>query len=263
MTSHRFIAGGEPPATPLGASPPKDPPRSSGERSDRRAHLAIAGLITLGVALRLLALRSPGFPSDVGTFQAWAEHMVQVGPGAFYAPDYFSDYPPAYLYVLWLLGAVFDGELLRLAVKAASIPADVAIAVLAATLAWRHGGRGSAILAAGLWSLSPAAIFAGPYWGQIDAVGSLPLFASLLAAGRGRWATAGTLAAVAAMVKPQFGIGAIVIGAAVLIELVRLRRWEPLVRVGVAGVLTALLLGAPFRSGPAELFELVRKAAET
>src|SRR6185369_17555475 len=30
-----------------------------------------------------------------------------------------------------------------------------------------------------------------------------------------------------------------------------------------AGVLTALLLGAPFRSGPAELFDLVRKAAET
>jgi predicted membrane-bound dolichyl-phosphate-mannose-protein mannosyltransferase/Gpi18-like mannosyltransferase len=217
----------------------------------------------LGVAIRLLTLRSVGFVTDVGTFQAWAEHMVQVGPGAFYSPDYFSDYPPGYLYVLWFLGALFDGEFLRLAVKAASIPADVAIATGAAMLAWRHAGRGSAILAAGMWSLSPGAIFAGPYWGQIDSVGSLPLFAALVAAGRGRWATAGTLTAVAAMVKPQFGIGAIVIGAAVLIELVRLRRSEPLVRVGVAGVLTALLLGAPFHSGPAELFDLVRKAAET
>src|SRR6266850_1052385 len=232
-------------------------------RDDRRAHLTIAGLITLGVLIRLLTLRSPGFPSDVGTFQAWAEHMVQVGPAAFYSPDYFSDYPPAYLYVLWFFGVVFDGELLRLAVKAASIPADIAIAAGAAMLAWRYAGRGSAVLAAGLWSLSPAAIFAGPYWGQIDAVGSLPLFASLLAAGRGRWATAGALAALAAMVKPQFGIGAVVIGAAVLIELVRERRWEPLGRVAVAGVGTALALGAPFRTGPAELFELVRKAAET
>jgi predicted membrane-bound dolichyl-phosphate-mannose-protein mannosyltransferase/Gpi18-like mannosyltransferase len=245
--TRRSIAGGEPPATSL--------------QADRRAHLAIAGLIAFGVAIRLLTLRSPGFVTDVGTFQAWAEHMVQVGPGAFYSPDYFSDYPPAYLYVLWFLGALFDGDLLRLAVKAASIPADVAIAIGAATLAWRHAGRGSAILAAGMWSLSPGAIFAGPYWGQIDSVGSLPLFAALVAAGRGRWATAGTLAAVAAMVKPQFGIGAIVIGAAVVIELVRLRRWEPLVRVGVAGILTTLVLGAPFRAGPAELFELVRQAA--
>ena len=157
-------------------------------REDRRAHLAIAALIAFGVVLRLLTLRSPGFPSDVGTFQAWAEHLVEVGPGRFYSPDYFSDYPPAYLYILWFLGALFDGELLRLAVKAASIPADIAIAIAAAMLAWRHAGRGSAILAAGLWSMSPAAIFAGPYWGQVDAVGSLPLFAALVAAGRGRWA---------------------------------------------------------------------------
>ncbi|MGH2491486.1 MAG: phospholipid carrier-dependent glycosyltransferase [Candidatus Limnocylindria bacterium] len=232
-------------------------------REDRRAHLAIAGVITLGVALRLLTLRSPGFPSDVGTFQAWAEHMVQVGPGAFYAPEYFSDYPPGYLYVLWLFGALFDGELLRLAVKAASIPADIAIAVGAAMLAWRHAGRGSAVLAAGLWSLSPGAIFAGPFWGQIDALGSLPLFAALVAAGSTRWGTAGVLAAIAAMVKPQFGIGVVVIGAAVLIEAIRFRRWEPLARFGAASAVTALALGAPFRAGPAELIDLVRKASET
>ena len=89
------------------------------EQADRRAKLAIAGVIVLGVLLRLLVLRSPGFPSDVGTFQAWAERIVELGPFRFYEPGYFSDYPPGYLYVLWLLGALFDGELLRLAVKAA------------------------------------------------------------------------------------------------------------------------------------------------
>ena len=259
--SRRSIAGGEPPATRrsiAGGEPPATP-----LEADRRAHLAIAGLITLGVALRLLTLRSPGFPSDVGTFQAWAEQMVRVGPAAFYAPDYFVDYPPGYLYVLWFLGAVFDGELLRLAVKAASIPADIAIAIGAAMIAWRHGGRGSATLAAGLWSLHPGAIFAGPYWGQIDAVGSLPLFAALVAAGRGSFATAGVLAAVAAMVKPQFGIGAILITAGALIELIRFGRWQPLARVGVAGIVTTLALGAPFRAGIPELIDLVRRAAET
>lgn len=235
-------------------------------RDDHRAHLAIAGLIALGVALRLLVLRSVGFPADVGTFEAWAEHLVRGGPAAFYSPDYFRDYPPdyppVYLYVLWLFGALFDGELLRLAVKAVSIPADVAIAIGAALLAWRHAGRVSAILAAGLWSLSPGPIFAGPYWGQMDALGSLPLFASLVAGGYGRWATAGTLAALAAMVKPQFGIGIVVIGASVLIELVRQRKWRPLARAGVAGLVTVLALGAPFRAGPIELFELAKKSAE-
>jgi hypothetical protein len=89
------------------------------------------------------------------------------------------------------------------------------------------------------------------------------MFAALVVAGRGRWATAGALAALAAMVKPQFGVSVVVIGVAVLIEMIRFGRWQPLVRVAVSGVVTALALGAPFNAGPAELFDLVKKASET
>jgi len=97
---------------------------------ERRAQLAVAAAIALGVLIRLLVVRAAGFPTDVGTFEAWAERLAQIGPGRFYEPGYFSDYPPAFLYVLWSLGALFDGELLRLAVKAISIPADIGIAIL-------------------------------------------------------------------------------------------------------------------------------------
>src|SRR5207247_9746699 len=135
-------------------------------------------------------------PTDGGTCEAGGERIAPVGPGGFYEPGYFSDYPPAFLYVLWLLGALFDGEILRLAVKAISIPADVVIAALAAAVAWRHAGRGPAVAAATLWSLQPGPIFAGPYWGQVDAVGTLPLVGALVAAGARRWSTAGALAAL-------------------------------------------------------------------
>src|SRR2546428_3388939 len=171
------------------------------ERADRRARVAIVGVIVVGVVLRLVVLRSQGFPSDVATFQAWAERLVEVGPSRFYEPGYFSDYPPGFLYVLWLLGALFDGEFLRLAVKAASIPADVAIALISASLAWRAAGRASAVLAAGLWMLAPGPIFAGPYWGQVDAVGTVPFMLALIYAGRGHWLAAGALGGIAAMVK--------------------------------------------------------------
>lgn len=232
-------------------------------RADRRARLAILGVIALGVALRLLVLRAQGFPSDVGTFQAWAERLVEVGPSRFYEPGYFSDYPPGYLYVLWLLGALFDGEFLRLAVKATSIPADAAIAIISAALAWRGAGRSSAILAAGLWMLSPGPIFAGPYWGQVDAVGTVPLMGSLLFAARRRWALAGLLAGVALMVKPQFGIALLVVAVAALVEWIRDADWRPPVHAGLASVGTILALGLPFRTGPAELIELVRSASAT
>ncbi|HET7701406.1 MAG TPA: phospholipid carrier-dependent glycosyltransferase [Candidatus Limnocylindria bacterium] len=232
-------------------------------RADRRAHLAIAGLIIAGVLLRLLVLRSPGFPSDVGTFMAWAERLVQLGPAGFYEPGYFSDYPPGYLYVLWLLGALFDGELLRLAVKAASIPADIAIALIAARLAWRAAGRPSAVLAAGLWMLSPGPIFAGPYWGQVDAVGTVPFMLALILAGRGSWMSAGALAGVAAMVKPQFGLALIVILAAASVVWLRHADWRPMIRAVGGAACAVLALGLPFRTGPAELVALVRSASET
>jgi Gpi18-like mannosyltransferase len=231
-------------------------------RADRRARLVIAGVIAIGVALRLLVLRSPGFPSDVGTFQAWAEHLVQVGPGRFYAPGYFSDYPPGYLYVLWLLGALLDGEFLRLAVKAMSIPADVGIAIMAAWLVWR-AGRGHAILASALWMLSPGPIFAGPYWGQVDAVGTLPVMGAFALAGRGRWLPAGLLAGLATMIKPQFGIALIVVLAAAVFVWIRRAEWRPPLSAGIAAGVVIVGLGLPFRSGPAELIALVRSAAET
>ncbi len=100
--------------------------------TERTGVLALTLAILLGVVVRLLVFRGSGFPSDVSTFEAWALRMADVGPGRFYEPGYFSDYPPAFLYVLWIVGAVFHsgGELLRLVVKGLSIPADIAIAVV-------------------------------------------------------------------------------------------------------------------------------------
>ena len=237
-------------------------------RGERRARLMVAGVIAFGVIVRLLAVRAQGFPTDVGTFQAWAERLAQIGPGRFYEPGYFSDYPPAFLYVLWLLGGLFDGDLLRLAVKAITIPADIGIAVLAAWVVWRTAGRGAGIAAAAIWSLQPGVIFAGPYWGQVDAVGTLPLFASLVAAGHRRWWLAGALGALATLVKPQFGIAFLVIAAAAAFEFIREARWRPVAATFGAAAATAYVICVPFWGVDpthivAEFVQLVRGASET
>jgi len=229
----------------------------------RRANVAIAVIIIVGVALRLLVTRAPGFPSDVGTFMAWAEKLASVGAGRFYEPGYFSDYPPGFLYVLWLLGVLFDGDVLRFAVKAISIPADVGIILLVVPLVRRYAGQTAAILAAGLWMLQPAPIFAGPYWGQVDAVGTVPFLAALLAAGARRWWLAGLFAGLAAMTKPQFGLVLAVILVAGLVELVRSRDWGPLLRSAGAALATMAALALPFGMTPGAFVGLVRSASET
>jgi len=157
------------------------------EARDREATVVLWGAIAVGVVLRLLVFRGQGFPTDVGTFWAWAERLAEIGPTGFYEPGYFSDYPPGFLYVLWLVGAIFDGEALRLVVKALSIPADIGVAVLLFRVVRGTAGPLAGALTGGLWMLQPGPIFAGPFWGQVDSWGTLPFLAALVAAGQKRW----------------------------------------------------------------------------
>ena len=107
--------------------------------------------------IRLNYVDVQGYPGDVRLFMDWGQTVARGGPGAFYRPDYFADYPPAYLWVLGLFAKLFDGEALRLVVKGASIPADVGLALSFAALLWNRAGPGRAALAAWLWMLAPGA----------------------------------------------------------------------------------------------------------
>jgi Gpi18-like mannosyltransferase len=191
----------------------------------------------------------------------WGETVARNGPGSFYQPGYFADYPPAYLYVLGLFGKLFDGETLRLVVKAASIPADVALAVAFAALLWRSAGPGRAALAASLWMLAPGSIIAGPYWGQADAIGTLVMLGALVFAGRRQWIVAGALGGLAAVMKFQFGLALFVVAAAALYEAIRERSWRPLLAFPAAAA-AILIIGLPFHQGPLELWTLLRNAGQ-
>ena len=238
-------------------------PAAPTSEDERGARVAIAAFLIVGVTIRLVTLPAVGFEADVASLAAWAQRVATVGPGAFYAPGYHhSGYQPGILYVLGALGALLDGEALRLAVKALSIPADVAIVLVVAAFVRRHGGPAAAVRAAALWSLAPAAIFAGSYWGQLDSVGSLAFLGALLAAGSRRWALAGALAGAAVMVKPQFGLAPIVVGAAAVFEALRTGDRRGIVRVPIAGLVTVVALALPFRQSPFDLLGLVREASE-
>ncbi len=230
------------------------------ERHPRRA---IALVVAAGVAARLLVLPLPGLRGDVRLLMDWAERLASTGPAAFYGAGTDAlDYLPGSLYLLWALGVVFDGEPLRLAVKALSIPADVGIALLIARLAWSQARPGAAVLGAALWSLSPAAVAAGAAWGQLDSLGALPLLAAVAFAAEGRWALAGGFIALAGMVKPPTAFGGAVVFAAALAEAVRRRAVRPLLSAFASALAVALLLGLPFRVGPIDLAEMVLRRSD-
>ena len=181
-------------------------------------------LIVIGVLLRAFIggvyMPHSGFRIDVGDFNAWAQRLAAGGPGHFYAPDYFGDYPPGYMYVLWLLGSI--GEWLKPVVgilitgglvKVPGILADAGVAWLLFSFARRFGngwlgswsGERIGLVAAAIYLFNPGTIFNSSVWGQVDSVGALAALGTIYLLARGWTEAAAVGAVVALLVKFQFG----------------------------------------------------------
>ncbi len=189
---------------------------------------AIAVLLLAGLALRAVIayvlFPGSGFESDLASYASWADSMAAYGPGGFYANAGFSDYPPAYLYVLWLVGTLSGASISSVElVKLPPILLDIAVGYLLYRLVrgWTWPGpRGEtlALAAAALYLFNPVSFYDSALWGQSDAAGALVILLGLAALIRGNSEGAAAMAATAALVKPQFGVVLIPIVAAVLIK---------------------------------------------
>ncbi len=240
-----------------------------------------AGLVALFVAafvLRVLLAPHFGFYDDLRLFQQWASRLDDVGPHNFYVQGQFADYPPGYLYVLWLLGKISasPGYLL---LKLPAIFADLALAWLAGTLAARIAPAPLRerwpvrTLVAASVLLNPAVIALSAVWGQVDAVPAAFVLASLmlLFTGRrslGRELGAFALFAVAIAMKPQSGFVLPVMLYALYRRYLHRRPRPELIdgalSIALSGVLSLAIWsvsGLAFGLGPVKLYRFYKQSA--
>jgi dolichyl-phosphate-mannose-protein mannosyltransferase len=246
---------------------------------------AVVLLFAIGLAIRLvLAHYCKGLSFDLGLFREWSDRLVTRGPPHFYERGYFADYPPGYLYVLFVLGELsrlLRGEPPSIGVlKLPGIIADLGVAVFAMLLATRVNPRDSAgrippgAAAAAAILLNPGLILVSAVWGQVDSVLALLVFAGIYMLSTGKPSIPRELVgvvvlAIAVATKPQA-----VLALPVLVIVVVRRRlsvgtsgryaWTRIVAlVGLyillaAGVVTAMF--APFGVGPREIPDFYRIA---
>ena len=263
----------------------------------------IAILLLVGLLLRLLLayvlLPGSGFESDTATFTAWADQLAKTGPGSFYATAGFADYPPGYMYLLWIVGEL--GHILAplahndataaiaALIKIPPILCDIAIGYVLyrIVLSWRGdkpNARRLALMAAAIYLFNPVTWYDSAVWGQTDSVGSLVLLLSVWALIRGNSEGAAVLATVAALIKPQFGVVALPLVGVVLLRrhlfkpedqprnkvLVpqRIRGWFEyergawrLVSSAVASLIVLLVIITPFSLGPFDFLQQMAKTA--
>lgn len=164
-------------------------------------------VISVGLRLAAFTVDMPFF-WDVQTFQVWAAMLFEGGLSDFYYSDAFTDYPPMYMYVLWLVGAIryaLDLEFLstefNLLVFAPAIISDV-ITVL---LLYRISRSFWVALA---YSANPAVILNSSVWGQVDSIHTLLLFLAIYAVTKKQSLPVYLLYGIAVLTKPQSLIAA-------------------------------------------------------
>jgi dolichyl-phosphate-mannose-protein mannosyltransferase len=177
----------------------------------------ILALIALGFLLRFaisaIFLPESGFRIDISGHAAWAQRMAAVGPGAFYEPGYFADYPPGYLYVLWVLGSIGAAlapvvgiDITPGLVKIPAVLADLGVAAMLYVLARRYFSERAGIAAAVLYLFNPGTIFNASVWGQVDSVGTLVVLITIYLLARGWTEAAAVGAGVRRRGKLQFAV---------------------------------------------------------
>lgn len=234
------------------------------ERPLLREDSAMYGLwVVLLIALLariLLSLIFYGHPTDINCFMAWGNAVEQFGPGEFYTSGMFADYPPGYMYVLWLIAGL--GKLLNLTYgstgfvllyKLPAIAADLVSAYLVYRLAKRNGLQESfVLLLCGILALHPTLMFVSGAWGQIDSILTLGLVLTCMLLQRGGYyrVAAGAVYGLSILFKPQ----ALMLGpllAVAFIADIPGKHWKKKLLTTVLAVVAALVvllgLSLPFQ----------------
>ena len=66
-------------------------------------------LLPLFLIVRIIfAANFDGYPTDMNCFHAWSRMIYNDGFANFYTSKAFTDYPPGYMYILYLIGFLIN-----------------------------------------------------------------------------------------------------------------------------------------------------------
>ncbi len=184
---------------------------TTANRTETIGKITLPGLFILAFLIRIvLATGYSGFTGDIGCFSSWADRMVKLGPSGFYADDFFADYPPLYLYCLWLIGGIRNLLSLQtyspahlILLKLPSILSDLGIGYIIYRTASKRVSPRSALGLAAIFLFQPVVILNSCIWGQVDAILTLLLLIICASLEKGMFLPAFLAYGAGVLFKPQ------------------------------------------------------------
>lgn len=135
-------------------------------------------LFFLTLFVRVFLFTLPSFHIDMGDWEAWSYSLVTLGFSNFYSQNYFSDYFPGYLYILWIIGWIyntvfhdlsFTARTFEYVIKFVTTLFDLGTAFFIYKIIDKFRPNFSKI-AAILYLVNPGVIFDSSVWGQVDGI---------------------------------------------------------------------------------------------
>lgn len=133
-------------------------------------------ILSAGFFVRIVfAFLYSGHPTDMACFNSWSDMLKTDGFSAFYTSDAFTDYPPGYMYILYILSFIkdifgYDTIFTYVILKLPAIISDLFIGYLIYKICEKYDNNKSKILLCSFFVFNPAVILNSSVWGQVDSV---------------------------------------------------------------------------------------------
>jgi dolichyl-phosphate-mannose-protein mannosyltransferase len=221
-----------------------------------RERIILIAVLGVGLIIRLVSgTKVEGFPVDIGCFKAWASAAANDLPN-FYNTGMFCDYPPFYIYILFIIGKIASLSWLgldyTLLVKLPSIIADVVTAYIAYRLAKKQFNAGIGLVLAGAYIFNPVVLLDSALWGQVDSFFTMLIAVALLLLTERKIKLSSVVFALAFLMKPQ----AIFFLPVLLFELIKRRSVKDFILAFISALITAIIIIIPFSRDPLWIVKL-------
>lgn len=224
--------------------------------TDKEA-MIIAFLLLAFIVRTIAAVSYFGNSTDMNCFLSWADMIFNDGISKFYRSDVFTDYPPGYMYILYVIGALRhvlgvarDSAVSLFLTKSPAMLCDLGIGYLIYRIAKKYFTVDGAALIAACYLFCPAVILDSAVWGQTDSVFTLGIVLMCYLVTEKKLIPSYFVFAVSILIKPQSLIFTPVLIFAIIdqvfLEDFQWKKFWTNLGLGVSAILLIGLLMLPF-----------------
>lgn len=151
-----------------------------------------------------------GYETDMNCFLGWSDAVFEYGIPKFYNGNSFTDYPPGYMYILYVIGAIkklfgmtslTPGTVILL--KLPAMMCDLGIGYIIYKVAVKYTKHSYALFFAMAYMFNPAVIINSATWGQVDAVFTIFVVLMCYFVTQKKLPLAYLMLAIGILIKPQ------------------------------------------------------------